>query len=440
MFDALSQKLDDALKRLRGQGRISPDNIAESLREVRAVLLDADVNFKVVKDFIEKVQAKSVGQEVISSVSPGQLIIKIIYDELVTLMGTEKADITLSNTPPSIILIAGLQGSGKTTFAGKLANMLKGKGRQPLLVAADVYRPAAIDQLMLLGEQIQVPVFTSRTDTALAIAKNSIDFARKNARDTVIIDTAGRLAIDEEMMREVENIKKAVSPHEILFVVDSMTGQDAVNTAKAFHDRLDFDGVVLTKLDGDTRGGAALSIRSVVEKPIKFVGTGEKLDALELFYPERMASRILGMGDIVSFVEKAQQSFDQDKAEKLEQKIRKAQFTLEDFYDQLQEIKKMGPLSQVLSMIPGVSRLGKIDDVDEKELKYVEAIILSMTKEEREHPHIINGPRRKRIAGGSGTTIQEVNRLLKQFSDMQKLMKNFSKGKSISKVLSQRFG
>jgi signal recognition particle subunit SRP54 len=439
VFDSLTQKLESVLKRLRGQGRISEANIAETLREVRKVLLDADVNYKVVKQFIESVQQKSLGHEVVSRVAPGQLIVKIIYDELVALMGTAKADITLSQIPPSVIMIAGLQGSGKTTFAGKLANMLKSKGRSPLLVAADVYRPAAIDQLMLLGAQIDVPVFMSRTDSAIDIAKNSIDHARKNARDTVIIDTAGRLHVDEEMMREVEAIKSSVQPHEILFVVDAMTGQDAVNTAKAFHDRLNFDGVVLTKLDGDTRGGAALSIRSVVEKPIKFVGTGEKLDALEPFYPDRMASRILGMGDIVTLVEKAQQSFDQEKAQQLEQKIRKSQFTLEDFYSQLQEVKKMGPLSQVLSMIPGASRLGNVNDIDDKELKYVEAIILSMTVEERQHPGIINGSRRKRIAMGSGTSVQEVNKLLKQFFEMQKMMKNFTKGKNAGRMMAQRF-
>lgn len=440
MFETLTEKLDSALKILRGQHRISEENTAEALREVRKVLLDADVNLTVVKSFIENVQIKSLGVDVVSSVSPGQQIIKIIYDELVTLLGSEKAEITLSSDIPSIIMVAGLQGSGKTTFSGKLAYLLKSKGRHPLLVAADVYRPAAIDQLMSLGAQIDVPVFTLKNETALEIAKRSIPFAKENARDVVIIDTAGRLAIDEEMMQEVENIKTSVKPHEILFVVDSMIGQDAVNTAKTFHDRLNYDGVVLTKLDGDTRGGAALSIRTVVGKPIKFVGVGEKMDALEQFHPDRMASRILGMGDIVSFVEKAQQTFDQKQAAKLQEKIVKAQFTLQDFYEQLQQIKKMGSMSQVMSMIPGANKLGNVNDIDDKEMKYVEAIILSMTKEERDNPNIINGSRRKRIAKGSGTTIQEVNKLLNQFGEMQKMMRNFSKGKSIAKMMGQRFG
>ena len=440
MFETLTEKLDSALKRLRGQHRISEENTAEALREVRRVLLDADVNLNVVKSFIDNVQKKALGQEVITSVAPGQLIIKIIYDELVTLMGSEKAEINFSSEVPTVIMVAGLQGSGKTTFSGKLANQLKTKGRQPLLVAADVHRPAAIDQLMSLGQQIDIPVFNIRNESALEIAKKAILYAKENARDVVIIDTAGRLAIDEEMMREVENIKTAVKPHEILFVVDSMIGQDAVNTAKAFHDRLNYDGIVLTKLDGDTRGGAALSIRSVVGKPIKFVGVGEKMDALEQFYPDRMASRILGMGDIVSLVEKAQETFDQKQAQKMQEKFVKAQFTLQDFYEQLQQVKKMGPLSQVMGMIPGASKLGNLNEVDDKELKYVEAIILSMTKEERNNPGILNGSRRKRIANGSGTTIQEVNKLLNQFTEMQKMMRNFSKGKSISKMMGQRFG
>ena len=440
MFETLTEKLDGALKKLRGQHRISEENTAEALSEVRRVLLDADVNYAVVKSFIDNIQKKAVGQEVVTSVAPGQLIIKIIYDELVELMGSAKSEINISSEIPSVIMVAGLQGSGKTTFSGKLANYLKSKGKLPLLVAADTYRPAAIDQLISLGEQIQVPVFSSRTMTALEIAKKAIPYAKENARDVVIIDTAGRLAIDEVMMTEVANIKAAVKPHEILFVVDAMIGQDAVNTAKTFHDRLDYDGVVLTKLDGDTRGGAALSIRSVVGIPIKFVGVGEKMDALEQFYPERMASRILGMGDIVSFVEKAQQTFDQKQTEKLQEKIIKATFTLQDFYEQLQQIKKMGPLSQVMSMIPGASKLGNLNDVDDKEMKYVEAIILSMTKQERDNPAIINGSRRKRIANGSGTTIQEVNKLLNQFTEMQKMMRNFSKGKSIAKMMGQRFG
>lgn len=440
MFETLTERLDGALRKLRGQHRISEENTAEALNEVRKVLLDADVNFGVVSSFIDNVRKKAVGQDVVTNVAPGQLIIKIIYDELVQLMGSEKSEINISSDIPTVIMVAGLQGSGKTTFTGKLANYLKSKGKLPLLVAADTYRPAAIDQLMMLGEQIGVPVFTSRTLTALQIAKQAIPYAKENARDVVIIDTAGRLAIDEVMMNEVADIKSAVKPHEILFVVDSMIGQDAVNTAKAFHDRLDFDGVVLTKLDGDTRGGAALSIRSVVGKPIKFVGVGEKMDALEQFYPERMASRILGMGDIVSLVEKAQQTFDQKQAEKLQDKLVKSQFTLQDFYEQLQQIKKMGPLSQVMSMIPGAAKLGNLNDVDDKELKYVEAIILSMTKEERNNPSIINGSRRKRIANGSGTTIQEVNKLLTQFTEMQKMMRNFTKGKSFAKMMGQRLG
>lgn len=428
MFESLSQKLETVFKKLRGEGRITEANVAENLREVRRVLLDADVNYKVARQFIDDVQKRAIGQDVLNSITPGQLIIKIIYDEMVKLLGESRAEIRTSQTPPTVVLIAGLQGSGKTTFAAKLAGHLKGKGSNPLLVAADVHRPAAIDQLITLGKQLDIPVFTDRGHGAVRIAGDSIDFARKNIRDTVIIDTAGRLHIDEEMMQEVASIKETTKPHEILFVVDAMTGQDAVNTAKAFHDRLNFDGVVLTKLDGDSRGGAALSIRSVVQKPIKFIGTGEKLDALEPFYPERIASRILGMGDIVTLVEKAQEQFDEEKAGKLEEKLRKSQLTLEDFLEQLREVKKMGPLSQVLGMLPGMNRIPSDAQIDENALVPIEAMIQSMTQEERQRPSIINGSRRRRIAMGSGTTVQEVNRLLKQFDEMQRMMKRLNKG------------
>jgi signal recognition particle subunit SRP54 len=428
MFESLTQKLETAFKKLRGQGKITPQNVEESLREVRRALLDADVNYKVVKQFIEDVQKRAMGQEVLTSFTPGQLIIKIIHDEMVKLLGESKADVATAQVPPMIILVAGLQGSGKTTFSAKLANHLKKKGRFPLLVGADVHRPAAIDQLEMLGRQIEIPVYAERGVGAVKIAQDSIDFARKNVRDTVIIDTAGRLHVDEEMMKEVEAIRNIAQPHEILFVVDAMTGQDAVNTAKAFHERLNFDGVVLTKLDGDSRGGAALSIRAVVQKPIKFIGVGEKLDALEPFYPDRIASRILGMGDIVTLVEKAQEHFDEAKAVKLEEKLRKSQFTFEDFLDQLRQVKKMGSLSQVMGMIPGMNRLPANAEIDEKSLVRVEAIIQSMTSEERLHPSMINGNRRRRIALGSGTTVQDVNRLLKQFDEMQKMMKRFKKG------------
>jgi signal recognition particle subunit SRP54 len=429
MFDDLTQKLELVFKKLRGQGKITEANIAESLRDVRRVLLDADVNYKVVKQFIDNVQKRAVGQEVLQSITPGQLVIKIIFDELVKLMGSTHEEMKFSPMPPTVIMVAGLQGSGKTTFCAKLANHLKGKGRFPMLVAADVHRPAAIDQLEMLGRQIQVPVMAERGKGAVEIAAACVEAARKGARDVVIVDTAGRLHVDEEMMREVETIKATIHPHEILFVVDSMTGQDAVNSAKAFHERLDYDGVVLTKLDGDTRGGAALSIRAVVDKPIKFIGVGEKLDAIEVFHPDRLATRILGMGDIVTLVEKAQVQYDEQKARKLEEKLRRAQFSLEDFLDQLREIKKMGSLQQLVSMIPGMSRLPAGASLDEKALVRVEAIIQSMTAEEREKPQIISGTRRRRIATGSGTSIQEVNRVLKQFGEMQKMMKTFSKGK-----------
>ncbi|HUN66481.1 MAG TPA: signal recognition particle protein [Bacteroidota bacterium] len=429
MFEDLSQKLEIVFKKLRGQGKITEANIGESLREVRRVLLDADVNYKVVRQFIEDVQKKAVGTEVLHSLTPGQLIVKILHDELVRLMGTTKADIAIAPMPPTVIMVVGLQGSGKTTFCAKLAHYLKRKGHFPLLVAADVYRPAAMDQLEMLGRQLQIPVLVDRGKGAVEIAEGSVEAARRSARDVVIIDTAGRMHIDEAMMQEVASIKEKVKPNEILFVVDAMTGQDAVNTAKAFHDRLDFDGVVLTKLDGDTRGGAALSIRSVVNTPIKFIGTGEKPDALEVFHPDRMASRILGMGDIVTLVEKAQEQFDEQKAKKLEEKLRKSQFTFEDFLDQLHEIRKMGSLQQIMSMIPGLNKLPANGAVDEKALGRVEAIIQSMTAEERRRPQIINGTRRRRIAMGSGTSVQDVNRVLKQFGEMQKMMKTFSKGK-----------
>ncbi len=430
MFDDLSYKLESVLKKVRGQGKITEKNIDESLREIRRVFFDADVNYKVVSSFIKDVKERSLGKEVLTSITPGQLIVKIINDELIKLMGSEKADINFSNDIPSVILIVGLQGSGKTTFSAKLAKHLKSKGRNPMLAACDVYRPAAIDQLKVLGKQIEVPVFSIDDDKdTIKIVKEAISSARKNAKDTLIIDTAGRLAIDEEMMNEVKKIKDFVKPAETLFVVDSMTGQDAVNTAKSFNDQLEYDGVVLTKLDGDTRGGAALSIRAVVNKPIKFVGVGEKLDALEQFHPDRMASRILGKGDIVTLVEKAQQDFDTSEAEKLEEKLRKNRFDFNDFLSQIKQIKKMGSVSSLAAMIPGVGNALKGKEVDEKVFTKVEAIILSMTEEERVKPNVLNGSRRRRIADGSGNSIQEVNRVIKQFSDMQKMMKKFSSGK-----------
>ncbi len=434
MFDNLTEKFEGVIKKLRGHGKISEENIADTLREVRRVLLDADVNYKVAKQFIEDVRTRALGKDVLQSITPGQQFAKILNDELIKLMGETNSGITFAPTPPTVILVAGLQGSGKTTFSAKLAHHLKSKGRVPLLVAADIYRPAAMDQLNTLGAQINIPVYIDRDKDAVSITKDAINHARENARDVVIIDTAGRMHIDEKMMDEVAKIRDAVEPNEILFVVDSMTGQDAVNTAKAFHDRLNFDGVVLTKLDGDTRGGAALSIRAVVEKPIKFAGVGERVDALEPFYPDRMASRILGMGDIVTLVEKAQQQVDEKKALDLEKKIRKAEFTFEDFLDQLQQLKNMGPLSDVLSMIPGMNKMANVKNVDDGELVRVEAIIKSMTAEERNKPQIINGSRRRRIAMGSGATVQEVNRLLKQFTEMQKMMKSMTKGKGRMKA------
>ncbi|MBP1658176.1 MAG: ffh signal recognition particle subunit (srp54) [Bacteroidetes bacterium] len=428
MLEDLSRKLDEVLKRLRGQGKISEANVAETLREVRRVLLDADVNYKVARQFVDDVLRRAVGQDVLHSITPGQLIIKIIHDELIRLLGSQHVGITFAPLPPTVIMVAGLQGSGKTTFCAKLALHLKGQGRFPLLVAADVHRPAAIDQLQMLGKQIGIPVFAERGAGAVQVAERSLEHARQNARDVLIVDTAGRLHVDEEMMKEAEAVKTAIQPHEILFVVDAMTGQDAVNTAQAFHQRLHYDGAVLTKMDGDARGGAAISLRATVGVPIKFIGTGEKPEALEKFHPERLASRILGMGDIVTLVEKAQESFDEDKAVQLEAKMRKAQFTLEDFLEQLQEVKKMGPLNQVMGMLPGMHRVPDNVTVDEKALVRIEAMIQSMTPEERRRPQLLNGSRRRRIALGSGCTVQDLNRLMKQYEQMQHMMKTLSKG------------
>ena len=430
MFENLQSKLESALKVLRGQSKITEENIKEALNEVRNALLDADVNFAVVKDFIETVQTKAVGMEVKGTILPGQMIVKLIHDELVALMGTGKAELNFSTQPPTIIMVAGLQGSGKTTFCGKLALHLKKKGRQPMLVACDIYRPAAVDQLKMLGEQVAVPVYFEEGKNPVDIAKDSLAHARKFARDIIIVDTAGRLTIDEAMMQEVEDIKKAVSPREILFVCDAMTGQDAVNTAKAFHEKLSLTGVVLTKLDGDTRGGAALSIKQVVGQPIKFVGVGEKVEALEQFHPDRIASRILGMGDIITLVEKAQQEIDDKEAARLEEKIRKNQFTLQDFLEQLRVIKKMGSLKDLLGMIPGMDKALRNVQLDDKAFGRVEAIILSMTMEERNNPRILSGSRRRRIALGSGTSIADINRLLTQFEDMQKMMKTVSQSQN----------
>ena len=436
MFENLNEKLERSFKLLKGQGKITEINVAETLKEVRRALLDADVNFKIAKSFTENVRKKALGMDVLNAVKPSQLMVKIVHDELAELMGGKFVDINLKGNP-SVILIAGLQGSGKTTFSGKLAKMLKSKkGRHPLLVACDVYRPAAIEQLKVLGEQIGVPVFTEDgSKNPVKIALEAIRQAKLQGNDVVIIDTAGRLAIDQEMMNEISAVKDAVKPHEILFVVDAMTGQDAVNTAKEFNDRLDFDGVVLTKLDGDTRGGAALSIRSIVDKPIKFVGTGEKLDALDNFHPERMADRILGMGDIVSLVEKAQEQFDEDEARKLQQKLAKNQFSFTDFLKQIQQIKKMGNLKDLAGMIPGMGKALKDVEIEDDAFKHIEAIIYSMTVAEREDPSLLNGSRRKRIADGSGTNIQEVNRLIKQFAETRKMMKIVSQGKNLNRMM-----
>ncbi|MFA6259946.1 MAG: signal recognition particle protein [Bacteroidia bacterium] len=438
MFDNLSSKLEKAFKTLKGQGKISEINVAETVKEIRKALIDADVNYKIAKQFTDTVKEKALGQNVLTSVSPGQLLVKIVNDELIQLFGGQTSDINL-NGNPAIILMAGLQGSGKTTHSAKLAAFIKKKGKSVMMAACDVYRPAAIQQLKVLGEQIDVPVYTEEGNTnPVKIAEGALKAAREAGAKVLIVDTAGRLSIDEEMMREIGNLKKALNPQEILFVVDAMTGQDAVNTAKAFNDILDFSGVILTKLDGDTRGGAALSIKNVVNKPIKFVGTGEKMEALDVFHPDRMAQRILGMGDIVSLVERAQEVFDQDEAERIQKKLLKDQFTFEDFYSQIQQIKKMGNIKDLMGMIPGVGKAVKDIDISDDSFKGIEAIINSMTAAERKTPDIINGSRRKRIAGGSGTDIQQVNQLLKQFEEMRKMMKTIGKmqgaGRSMTKL------
>lgn len=427
MFDNLSSKLDRAFKTLKGQGSISEVNVAATVKEIRRALIDADVNYKVAKQVTDDIREKALGRDVLISVSPGQLLTKIVQEELTQLMGGKHQEIAVSGSP-AVILISGLQGSGKTTFSGKLANYLKKEGKQVLLTACDIYRPAAIDQLKVLGEQVGVDVYAEpENKNVVEIANNAIKFAKNNGKSVVIVDTAGRLAVDEEMMNEIAALKKAVNPSETLFVVDSMTGQDAVNTAKTFNERLDFDGVVLTKLDGDTRGGAAISIRTVVTKPIKFVSTGEKMEAIDKFHPERMASRILGMGDVVSLVEKAQETFDEEEARALNKKIRKNQFDFNDFLSQLEQIKKMGNIKDLMGMIPGMGKALKGIDVDDDSFKPIEAMIKSMTQQERETPDVINGNRRKRIASGSGTTVQQVNNLLKQFGDMRKMMKTMNK-------------
>ncbi|NMA74387.1 MAG: signal recognition particle protein [Bacteroidales bacterium] len=441
MFQNLSEKLERSFKILKGEGKITEVNIAETLKEVRKALLDADVNYKVAKTFTDTVKEKALGQNVLTAVKPNELMVKIVHDELTELMGGETAEVNIEGKP-AVILMSGLQGSGKTTFSGKLARMMKSKkNKKPLLVACDVYRPAAIEQLRVLSEQINVPMYSEpENKNPIEIAKNAITEAKNKGYDLVIIDTAGRLAIDKEMMDEISSIKEAINPNEILFVVDSMTGQDAVNTAKEFNDRLNFDGVVLTKLDGDTRGGAALSIRTVVDKPIKFIGTGEKLDAIDQFHPSRMADRILGMGDIVSLVERAQEQYDEEEAKKLQRKISKNQFDFDDFLSQINQIKKMGNIKDLASMIPGVGKAIKDIDFDDDAFKSVEAIIYSMTPIERKNPSILNGSRKARIAKGSGTTIQEVNRLISQFDQTRKMMKMVAGGGKMGRMMMPKMG
>lgn len=434
MFSNLSERLDKAFQTLKGQGSITEINVATTIKEIRRALVEADVNYKIAKEFTDKVKEKALGSDVITTVNPGQLLTKIVQDELTELMGSTAQELNLKGNP-SIILMSGLQGSGKTTLSGKLANLIKSKkGKKVLLVACDVYRPAAIDQLKVLGEQIGVEVYSEvENKNPVQIAINAISYGKLHSFDTIIVDTAGRLAVDEEMMVEIEAIKNSIKPTETLFVVDAMTGQDAVNTAKAFNDRIDFDGVVLTKLDGDARGGAALTIKYTVQKPIKFIGTGEKVDAFEVFHPDRMSQRILGMGDIVSFVEKAQEQFDEKQAQKLQKKIRKNQLNFNDFLDQLNQIRKMGNIKDLLGMIPGMGKAVKDVDIDDNAFGKIEAIIYSMTPEERENPNLLNGSRRKRIANGSGNTLQEVNQFIKQFEEMQKMMKTMQKMSSMGR-------
>ena len=443
MFDNLSDKLDKAFHILKGHGKITEVNVAETLKEVRRALLDADVNFKIAKEFTNKVKEKAIGQDVLTTLQPGQLMVKIVKDELIELMGGDAVGVNLSGTP-SVILMSGLQGSGKTTFSGKLANFLKTKkNKKPLLVACDIYRPAAINQLHVVGDQIGVEVYSEpENKNAVSIATNAIEYAKKNGFNVVIVDTAGRLAIDEEMMNEIANVHAAIQPQETLFVVDSMTGQDAVNTAKAFNDRLNFDGVVLTKLDGDTRGGAAISIKSIVNKPIKFIGTGEKMDAIDVFYPDRMADRILGMGDVISLVERAQAQYDEEEARKLQKKIAKNEFGFDDFLSQIQQVKKMGSMKDLVGMIPGVGKAMKDVEIEDDAFKHIEAIIHSMTPEERKKPSVLDAKRKLRVAKGSGTDIQQVNQLLKQFDQMSKMMKMMqgAQGKNLMRMMGQMKG